>query len=188
MQVTVWVTVMLLVPVVTAVMVLDPEVKVVVPTMSMLANIRYNCSEVHTRAGSSGVGQSLGDHGLGDGGSTSSACRRWHWDGADGDGRNRNASFSGTGTNRASFTGHSSLTRKGRHRNDSCGKNTGGNTGRVWLADLLGAGHSLGNSDAASASGNGSNGARSRGEGGGSNYTQSAFIRKQSCMNTYLDR
>lgn len=31
-QVTVWVTVMLLVPVVTAVMVLDAEVKVVVPT------------------------------------------------------------------------------------------------------------------------------------------------------------
>ena len=33
MQVTVWVTVMLLVPVVTEVMVLDPEVKVVVPTI-----------------------------------------------------------------------------------------------------------------------------------------------------------
>jgi hypothetical protein len=55
-QVTVWVTVMLLVPVVTAVMVLDPEVKVVVPTMPMLANIQSNSSEVHTRAGSGGIG------------------------------------------------------------------------------------------------------------------------------------
>lgn len=58
---------MLLVPVVTAVMVLDPEVKVVVPTVLLLANIQCNCSEVRTRAGSSGIGQSLGNHGLGDG-------------------------------------------------------------------------------------------------------------------------
>ena len=41
-QVTVWVTVMLLVPVVTAVMVLDPEVKVVVPTVLIVSKVNTN--------------------------------------------------------------------------------------------------------------------------------------------------
>lgn len=44
------------------------------------------------------------------------------------------------------------------------------------LADFLGAGHSLSNGDAASSSGERSNGARSRGDGSGSNYMQSALF------------
>lgn len=44
------------------------------------------------------------------------------------------------------------------------------------LANVLGAGHCLGNSDAAGASGNSSNGARRRSEGCSSNYVMLAII------------
>lgn len=60
---------------------------------------------------------------------------------------------------------------RGNCCNCCCGSDRG-----VRLANILGAGHCLGNSDAAGAGGNSSNGARSRSESGGSNYVMSAVV------------